>query len=172
MWTDNETDLDLLNVTYLVSAVTSTVLNTSLLPITVGIFGDWGSGKSSILRMAQKELECYNDVLCLSFNGWLFEGYEDAKGALMGTILDEIRDKRTLGPKAKELIAKLLKRVDLFELMRMAGKYATTFASGGAAMIAPVELLEDATGVIKESGDEKTEKQENIRKNVREFRTD
>jgi len=176
MWSDNETELDLLNVTYLVSAVTSTILNTNLLPITMGVFGDWGSGKSSILRMAQKELEGHDDVLCLSFNGWLFEGYEDAKAVLLGTILDEIHDKRTLGPKAKELIAKLLKRVNLFELIRMASKQATTFAIGDPTLVAAAQIVgsiaEQAVDVIKESDDEKPTEKETIRKNVREFRTD
>ena len=114
MWSDNETDLDLLNVTYLVSAVTETVLNPSLLPITVGVFGDWGSGKSSILRMVREEFKDKKDILCISFNGWLFEGYEDAKAALMGTILDEIRSSRKLSVKAKKLFGKLAKRYEFF----------------------------------------------------------
>ena len=185
MWSDNETELDLLNVTYLVSAVTETVLNSNLLPITVGIFGDWGSGKSSILKMARKKLEENKDVLCLSFNGWLFEGYEDAKAALMGTILDEIRDKRTLGPKAKELVAKLAKRVNWFSLMGMVGKQAATFmladpslaiAQMGQDIGQTAEAIEKAIekipDVIKESDEEKTEKKESLRKNVREFRDD
>jgi len=176
MWSDNETDLDLLNVTYLVSAVTRTVLDANLLPITVGVFGDWGSGKSSILTMARKELEGLSDVLCLSFNGWLFEGYEDAKVALMGTILDEIRSKRTLGPKAKELITKLAKRVDLFELVGMVGKHAMTFASEDTALVGAAQLIggvaAQAVEALKKPDDEETAEKEGIRKNVREFRTD
>jgi predicted KAP-like P-loop ATPase len=176
MWSDNETDLDLLNVAYLVSAITETVLRINLLPITVGVFGDWGSGKSSIVRMAQKELGEHDDAFCLSFNGWLFEGYEDAKVALMGTILDEIRDKRKLGPKAKELITKLAKRVDLFGLVGMVSKSAATFALPESNLVAAAQLVGDVAGqvadVIKEPDDEESQEQETLRKNVREFRSD
>ena len=182
MWSDNETDLDLLNVAYLVSAVTETVLNTSLLPITVGVFGDWGSGKSSILRMIQKELGNRENVLCLSFNGWLFEGYEDAKAALMGTILDEIRANRTLGAKAKELITRLAKRIDYFALMGMIGKHAATFMIGDPSlMMAQIgtdigkiasKVVEKVPELIKKDDTEDLEKKEALRKNIREFRDD
>lgn len=34
-------------------------------------------------------------IKCLVFNGWLFENYEDAKTAILGTILDEIEEKKS-----------------------------------------------------------------------------
>lgn len=90
MWSDNETDVDLLRYAYLASGVSRIVRSERLLPTTVGVFGDWGSGKSSLLKMIRADLEKESGVMCLSFDGWLFEGYEDAKTALMGTILDAI----------------------------------------------------------------------------------
>src|SRR6266446_5406468 len=109
MWSDNETDIDLLDFSHLVGAVTAIVNNEQLLPSTVGVFGDWGSGKSSLLRMVNNEVGKDPDLLCLSFNGWLFEGYEDAKTALMGIILDDIASRRTLPEKAKKLATRLFK---------------------------------------------------------------
>jgi hypothetical protein len=50
-------------------------------------------------------------VVVLSFNGGLFEGYEDAKTALMGSILEELIDHRKLLPEVKEKAKKLLKLV-------------------------------------------------------------
>lgn len=38
--------------------------------------------------------------MVLSFNGWLFEGYEDAKTGLMGTILEELLSHRNFLRKA------------------------------------------------------------------------
>ena len=92
MWSDNETDIDLLRYAYLASGVVRIVKSEYLLP-TVGVFGDWGSGKSSLLRMIQMKLDKDPDVLCLTFDGWLFEGYDDAKTALIGTILDAIQNR-------------------------------------------------------------------------------
>jgi predicted KAP-like P-loop ATPase len=111
VWSDNETNTDLLRFGYLASAVGRIVRSDRLLPTTVGVFGDWGSGKSSLLKMIQAELERDPNVMCLSFDGWLFEGYEDAKTALMGTILDAIEDRTkgdtTLWEKVKERLQAL-----------------------------------------------------------------
>lgn len=84
MWSDNEAELDLLGFQHLKNAVCAIIRDDTLLPATIGVFGDWGSGKSSLLQLVRPELGSDRDTLVLSFNGWLFEGYEDAKSALMG----------------------------------------------------------------------------------------
>jgi len=185
MWADNETKLDLLDFRHLVSAITGTVRNQRLLPVTIGVFGDWGSGKSSLIAMVREELELDDDILCVSFNGWLFEGYEDAKAALMGTILDEIRTKRTLTNKAKELVGTLLRRVRWFRLMGMLGKSALAFSVGlppggieavlGAAGASIQNLdpqnvdLQKAQELIEQTPPEEAD---GMRRDVREFRRD
>lgn len=40
MWSDNDTVVDLLDYQYLVSATTNIIHNPSLLPCTLGIYGD------------------------------------------------------------------------------------------------------------------------------------
>ncbi len=90
MWSDNETETDLLGFEHLMTAVTSIANNEALLPATIGVYGDWGSGKSSLLKMIAQQFEGKDGVLLLSFNSWLSGGFDDAKTALMGTILDEI----------------------------------------------------------------------------------
>jgi len=39
MWSDNETEIDLLGFEHLVTAVTSIVNNETLLPATIGVYG-------------------------------------------------------------------------------------------------------------------------------------
>lgn len=116
MWSDNEANIDLLRFGYLAKAVTGVVTNTELLPITGGIYGDLGGGKSSLIRMVQADLATKPNVMTLQFNGWLFEGYEDAKTALMGTILDAIKERteadQTLSERGKGLLTKLMRRVN------------------------------------------------------------
>jgi ABC-type Na+ transport system ATPase subunit NatA len=51
MWNDNETDLDFIDYQHLINAIESIVDNEALLPSSIGIFGDWGSGKSSLMKM-------------------------------------------------------------------------------------------------------------------------
>lgn len=107
MWSDNETLSDCIDYTHLISAVTGIVDNPNLLPCSIGIFGDWGSGKSSLMGMVEEKYKDEKNVLVIKFNGWLFEGYEDAKTVLMGRIVDEIISTRTLGEKAMKAAARL-----------------------------------------------------------------
>jgi hypothetical protein len=141
MWADNETTTDLLNVRHLVRVISDTIQTDRLLPLTIGIYGGWGSGKSSLVHMVRADLEQQEGIVCISFNGWLFESYEDAKSALMGTILDEIRTRRKLGAEARSLLGKLSARVDWFRVMSLAGKGALTLALGGLpGALAGVEM--------------------------------
>lgn len=108
--------MDLLRFRYIAEAVRDLVHQKDLLPVTIGVFGDWGSGKSTVMRMVKAELN-RPDFLVLEFNGWLFEDYEDAKSALLGSILDEIgaRTKDQAGP-VRDLLARLkgfVRRIDV-----------------------------------------------------------
>lgn len=182
MWSDNETDVDLLRYAYLASSVSRIVRSERLLPTTVGVFGDWGSGKSSLLKMVRADLEADSDVMCLTFDGWLFEGYEDAKTALMGTILDAIEDRiggnATLWKKVKERFEALRQRVNWLRLAAMTGRVAVPVVvtgspdpsgvaadvAAGAKTISPA----DAQGLLNAI----PEGEENLRRNIRDFRKD
>lgn len=91
LWKDSETVVDYLNFDYIIDAVVNIVLDEELSPSSIGLYGDWGSGKSSLMKMVETRLNGENDntIMCIKFNGWLFEGYEDAKTALCGTILEK-----------------------------------------------------------------------------------
>ena len=106
MWSDNEAKEDLLGFQYLCDGIVSIVKNESLLPATLGVFGDWGGGKSTLIEMVKTHLSTPEEknagVVVLSFNGWLFEGYEGAKTALMGTILEELQEHETFVNKATD----------------------------------------------------------------------
>ena len=82
MWKDSYTDRDLLSFNYLVKTVEDICLDSSLTPSTVGIYGDWGSGKSSLMRMVAKDLSQKEGVKCGTINGGLFEDYDEAISSL------------------------------------------------------------------------------------------
>ena len=91
MWKDSETIIDYLNFDYIIDAVVKLVLDEDLSPSSIGLYGDWGSGKSSLMHMCKKQLEEQKDgTVCLLFNGWLYESYDDAKTAILASILDHI----------------------------------------------------------------------------------
>lgn len=51
MWSDNETSEDLLGFKVHADLLIDVIRDDTVLPVTVGVFGDWGSGKSSILKL-------------------------------------------------------------------------------------------------------------------------
>jgi hypothetical protein len=131
MWSDNEADVDLLGFSHLLAAADSILTDRSLLPATIGIFGDWGSGKSTLLRLLADKLNDDPTVLVVTFNGWQFEGYEDAKTALIGTILDELQIKRRATEKAKDTFNRLRRKVNWFRAAATLVKYGVAYAAGG-----------------------------------------
>jgi len=187
MWSDNETDVDLLQFKYLSTSITRIINSQDLLPTTIGVFGDWGSGKSSLLKMVENNISKDEKILTINFNGWLFEGFEDAKTALMGTILDQIEERikkdKSIFSKAGELLAKLAKRVNWFQLIGMTGRYALPaliglpqISAANIGMDTVTTMVEKAKGIdvdeAKKLLKEAPEGEENIRRNIREFRKD
>lgn len=94
--TDNETKIDLLNNEAIAKTIIDLLREKPERPVTIGIHGDWGAGKSSILEMIESGLGSDKDVLCIKFNGWRFQGFEDAKIALIEGIVTELIEKRPL----------------------------------------------------------------------------
>lgn len=175
MWSDNETLSDCIDYTHLIGAVTAIIDNRDLLPCSIGIFGDWGGGKSSLMGMVEEKYKGEKNILVIKFNGWLFEGYEDAKTVLMGRIVDEIISKRTLGEKAKKVVVRLLKRIDLMKLSGSAIKYGVGFATMGPVGLAAVsgaDLLDklkdaDYEAYIKERQEGNPD--QSLRSSIQEF---
>ena len=149
MWKDSETELDFLDFDYLISVLSDTISEDKLLPASIGVYGDWGSGKSSLMYMCKRQLEeADKNAKCLVFNGWLFEGYDDAKSAIMGSILDSIEENRELTDTAKTIIKGLYVSIDKFKLLRTGLKFgADFFLTGGLGTLADMTLKSVAKNV-------------------------
>lgn len=182
MWADHEAENDLLGFNHLAHAVVSIVKSDHLLPATIGVFGDWGSGKSTLLRMVSTALEVDKDVLVLQFNGWLFEGYDDAKAALMETIVDELVSRRRLAPAAKKTALKLIRRINWLRVAGKTLKYGAAFAAGGpigfgiAATMDVADVAKKAGEALADVEDDDLEKllgdeqSATLRRGIRDFR--
>lgn len=159
MWADNETDQDLLGFTIHAHLLLSIVKDPNMLPVTIGLFGDWGGGKSSILKILQQQLIQDEDIAVIYFNSWVFEGYDDAKSAILTTLLNELSEHRKLKSIVGDAAKGLLKRVTWMKLV----KYGT--AAGISYLTAnplPLLLAEGTlpTGSIIKQGKEAEATQE------------
>lgn len=182
MWKDCETNNDLLDFDYLVDVTKKIIISEDLTPSTIGIYGDWGSGKSSLMDMVMNDLSKQEDILCLKFNGWLFEGYEDAKVALVGSILDEIGKRKRLSQKAKDLLKTLYDNTDFIKLSSKIAKYGLDFfLTGGILTLTDITVetiknsLTSKENKVEDSEIEdvlKAFKSKDVRKSVKSFHTD
>ncbi len=127
---DQETATDLLHYEAIARTVVRFIRETPKAAVTIGVHGDWGAGKSSVLKMTEEAFKGEDRMLCLWFNGWAFEGFEDAKTVVMETIIDELRRARPKSAKVAEAAKKLLRRVDWLKLAKRAGGVAVTVAAG------------------------------------------
>ena len=57
MWSDIETSNDLLGYTVHANLLKNIVMQEKNLPVTIGLYGDWGSGKSSTLKILKEMIE-------------------------------------------------------------------------------------------------------------------
>ena len=81
-------------------------------PITIGIFGEWGSGKTSLMKMLEKHVKKVNGERgALWFDAWRFSDQEVVSRALIVQLIKALR------PAAEQSAdEKRLKELDDLEL--------------------------------------------------------
>lgn len=163
MWADNETDIDLLGFEYLVDELEILLTEQRLLPVTVGVAGDWGSGKTSLMQMARARLEgaqSRDEFICVSFSPWRFEDYRDIKAALMTAVVDELAERiesdEGLKEKAGGLLKKVRSRVRDWHLLRHTAQIGAAAVGGGPEEIAGAGAAADVMADMG-AGDEDVE---------------
>lgn len=160
MWTDHETEQDFLNFGGVARTVAEIVVQAQSRPISIGISGAWGVGKSSMIKLIRSELSRRtgeNDrqqngdansvesgnFIFVEFNAWLYQGYDDARAALIevvASVLAKEAEKRKTGlEKANELV----ERVNWFRAVKLTASSAAALALG----LPPVGLLGELWGL-------------------------
>ena len=93
MWSDIESKIDFLNYSEASEIIINVLQNPQMLPISIGVFGSWGTGKSTILNLIQNNLERienHDDYIIIKFDAWLYQGFDDARASLLEVINTEI----------------------------------------------------------------------------------
>ena len=150
MWSDIETSEDLLGYSVHASLLKEIVSNEKNLPLTIGLYGDWGSGKSSILKILEEQLKKDDDVVVVYFDGWSFESFDDAKMALIQGIVDALEKEEKFFAKVgdktsdawnalKDAFGKLKKSINWMRALKLTAQtaipIATASITGGTSLI-------------------------------------
>lgn len=182
---DNETKLDLLNNGAIAKTIVSIIID-SKESVSIGVHGDWGAGKSSILLMVdnllnldkKKTTETYSEdikedaldsddwdweepseapekeedipptgIVTVRFNSWQYQGFEDAKIALMSAIVKALQKEAIVFYKKHPvknglkklggLCKNIWNNIDKLSLIKNAAKIGVSIATGTA----PLALL-------------------------------
>ena len=119
MWSDNETTQDLLGYQVHADLLRKIILNDAMLPISIGVFGNWGSGKSSLMLLLQQSLQEWEEsqqnehsiILQVYFNSWQFESYDSTKLTMIESILEaldkDINTRINVFERADDLLARI-----------------------------------------------------------------
>lgn len=137
LWSDNPTSIDLLGFRDTTELIEKVLLDNALAPVTVGIEGDWGSGKTSMLKLLARRLSDDDSVIVVETHPWEYDPAMDPKATLIAEVLDAIHAeavRRNLLDRVRSKFKTLAKRVRVSKLLKLAVTAAA--AAGGLPKVA------------------------------------
>jgi hypothetical protein len=78
-------------------------------PFTIGVFGEWGTGKTSLMRLVEANLQSCDGVVTVWFNAWRYESEEHPIVPLVGTIVRSLERHKPFLEKLTEKGRSLIK---------------------------------------------------------------
>jgi predicted KAP-like P-loop ATPase len=153
MWSDNDTRRDYLNFRCVADTAAELIVQANGAPLSMGVSGGWGVGKSSMLNLISDALTHREGdekpYLFVEFNAWLYQGYDDARAALMDQIAAALIERAADNSTALEKAKGLVKRVNW---LRFAG---LTVGSGVAMAfgLPPMGLIGAGASAIRDMMD-------------------
>jgi hypothetical protein len=134
LWSDDPALVDLLSFDAVAHTVADALLDEALDPVTLGLSGRWGSGKTTVLGLVAQELDRRgtpeNKVLVIQTDPWRYDPATGAKESLIAEVLAalsaEINRSETKTEKAKNLLIRLGKRIDWAKAIKLAATSSLT----------------------------------------------
>lgn len=159
MWSDTESDKDYLNFGEVSQLAVDILTADGMLPVSVGVFGNWGAGKSSLLKLIEEKLEQDDkDWIVIKFDAWLYQGYDDARAALLEVIATALTETAEGNASLAAKTKKLLARVDGFRAMGLLAEGAALLAGAptGGLIARSVGALRGAADGIQDQEEYET----------------
>ena len=145
MWQDNETERDFLNFSGVADTVAEIIVRAGGEPVSIGVSGAWGVGKSTMIKLIRRALEARedgapSDFVFVDFNAWLYQGYDDARASLLDVIATALKlqaDERKTGV---EKVKALIERVNWLRAAKLTAGSGLALALG----LPPTGLIGEA----------------------------
>lgn len=127
---------------------------------TIGLYGEWGSGKTSLLNMILENVESGNDsAVILRFNPWLCSEPRQLITQFFKQMAATIKLKKPAGEKVWELIDQYAGILDAVNVLSMGELAGTILSTAGKALASEAEKrTEQRSGNLQESKDRIIEK--------------
>lgn len=155
MWNDVETTQDLLNFKVIADTAAQMIKEGKGEPVSIGVSGSWGAGKSSLVQMIGESLKNFDggkNYIFINFNAWLYQGYDDARMALLQKVadklLEESESRKTCVDKAKEFI----KRINWLRTVKFMAPVATGIITGGTIAGPVGSFIGAVSGLLSQNG--------------------
>ena len=166
MWSDIESKKDYLNFGEVSHLAIDVLTTEDMLPVSIGVFGNWGAGKSSLLNLIEKQLDDDpKDWIIIKFDAWMYQGYDDARAALLEAIATALTKAADGNASLVTKTKKLLARVNGFRVMGFLAEGAALLAGipTGGILARSIDAIGNASDGIQDQ-----EEYENIEKTTKE----
>lgn len=136
MWADNETERDFLNFSGIADTIAEIIAQANGRPVSIGVSGMWGVGKSSLIKLTRASLDARpkreggRDVVVVEFNAWLYQGFDDARAALMDVIAEKLLHEAESRKKATDKVADFVRRIRWLRLGKLVAMDGAALALG------------------------------------------
>ncbi|MCP4617036.1 MAG: ATPase [Bradyrhizobium sp.] len=148
MWPDNETERDFLNFSGVADTVAEIIVQARGRPISIGVSGAWGIGKSSMIKLtrsaiaAREKKDAASKYVFVEFNAWLYQGYDDARAALMDVIAEKLAQEAESRHTALDKVKSLAKRIKWLRAAKLAATSAVSVYLGVPPVGAVGEVID------------------------------
>jgi hypothetical protein len=144
LWPDNPTKEDLLGFADVATPVIDALGRERLDPVALGVFGDWGSGKTTILKLIESSLDEDDNIVVVYTQPWEYDPSNDPKAILIGEVLSAIREHaessgtKKLSKALTEKFKDLAKRIRWSKAIGLAARSAVSFTPPSFEAIADI----------------------------------
>lgn len=132
MWSDNETNRDFLNFKCVADTVSQIVGQADGQPLSIGVSGSWGVGKSSMLKLISDSLQKQpgKKYIFVNFDAWLYQEYDDARAALMEVIAKTLIDHAEANSTAMAKAQSFLRKINWFRVASLVADVGSSVYTG------------------------------------------